>query len=151
MLSKDKAWMGLAIEQAQCAFQIGEVPVGAVAVCENLGLLAKAYNQTISACDPCAHAEVTVIRKAAEMLGNHRLSSVTLYVSLEPCAMCAGAIVQARIPRVVYATRDWVAGAAGTVMNLLNHPKLNHHTLIDEGLYQQEAQKLLQDFFKQRR
>jgi tRNA(adenine34) deaminase len=151
MLSNDLELMKLAIEQAKIAFSCGEVPVGAVAVCAELGVLSQAHNQTIHLCDPCAHAEIEVIRQAATKLGNHRLTTVTLYVTLEPCAMCAGAIVQARIPRVVFATRDWTAGAAGTVMNLLNHPKLNHHTVIDDGIYQQEAQDLLQSFFKLRR
>jgi tRNA(adenine34) deaminase len=151
MLTNDKPFMELALEQAKTAFNAGEVPVGAVLVCAQNGVISKAHNQTIAQCDPCAHAEILAIQAAAKVLGNHRLKDTTLYVSLEPCAMCAGAIVQARIPRVVYATRDWNAGAGGTVMNILNHPKLNHHVDIDEGIYQKESEALLKEFFNLRR
>ena len=151
MLLNDRKWMSIALQQARDAFLIGEVPVGAVAINTEQILLATAHNRTILDCNPCGHAEMQVIQQAAKELGNYRLNSVTLYITLEPCAMCAGAIIQARIPRVVFAARDWKAGAAGTVMNLLNHPHLNHRVLIDEGIFQFESQQLLQDFFKQKR
>lgn len=143
--------MQLAIEQAKLAYQHGEVPVGAVAVCSERGWVASAYNQTIHRCDPTAHAEIEVIRQTALLFGNHRLPTVTLYITLEPCAMCAGAIVQARIPRVVFASRDFKGGAAGSSLNVLNHPALNHHTLIDDGIGQRESTLILKKFFEQRR
>jgi tRNA(adenine34) deaminase len=151
MLANDKPYMELALEQAKIAFDAGEVPVGAVLVCAEKGVISKAHNQTIAQTNPCGHAEVLAIQEAAKIMGNHRLSHTTLYVTLEPCAMCAGAIVQARIPRVVFATRDWNAGAAGTVMNILHHPKLNHHARVDEGIYQKESEALLKAFFNLRR
>ena len=151
MFEKDKFYMTQALEEAKKAYNRGEVPVGAVAVCHERGFIVKAHNRTITQMNPCAHAEILVLQEAALISKNHRLNSITLYTTLEPCAMCAGAIVQARIARLVFATRDWNAGAAGTVMNLLHHPRLNHHTLVDEGIYQQEAKALLNDFFRARR
>jgi tRNA(adenine34) deaminase len=151
MFTNDRTYMALALAEAKKAAHSGEVPVGAVAVCREKGVIAKAHNMSIISCNPCAHAEILAIQTAAQVLGNYRLNSVTLYITLEPCAMCAGAIVQARIPRIVFATRDWQAGAAGTVMNLLNHPRLNHHTQIDEGFYQKESECLLKNFFSLRR
>lgn len=151
MLSKDHDWMKEAIREAQKAFEQGEVPVGALAVSSTGEILARAHNQTLHHGDPCAHAEILVIKEAAQKLGNHRLKDVTIYVTLEPCSMCAGAMVQARIKRLVFATRDWAAGAAGTVINILNHPAFNHRVELDEGCFQKEAQHLLQVFFQQRR
>lgn len=151
MLSNDSDYMYKALMEAKRAFKRAEVPVGAIAVSATGEILAKAHNQTLHRGDPCAHAEMLVIKKAAKVLGNHRLSGVTIYVTLEPCAMCAGAMVQARIKRLVFATRDWVAGAGGTVVNLLNHPSFNHRVLVDEGWYQKESCDLLQLFFQQRR
>lgn len=151
MLSNDFEYMLQAINEAREAFQQGEVPVGALAVSSSGEILAKAHNKTIQNQDPCAHAEILVLRDAAKKIGNHRLTDVTLYVTLEPCSMCAGAMVQARVKRLVFATRDWVAGAAGTVVNLLNHRAFNHHVAIDEGLFQKESKVLLQHFFQNRR
>lgn len=151
MLSIDHDLMKEAICEAQNAFVQGEVPVGALAVSSRGEILARAHNQTLNQGDPCAHAEMIVIKEAAQKLGYHRLTDVTIYVTLEPCAMCAGAMVQARIKRLVFATRDWSAGAAGTVVNILNHPAFNHRVEFDEGCFQEEAKNLLQNFFQKRR
>jgi len=151
MQEKDEEWMALALDEAKKAYDADEVPIGAVAICAEKGLIAKAYNQTIAACDPCAHAEMNVIRQAAQVLGNHRLHTVTIYVTLEPCAMCAGAMVEARIKRVVFAARDFKAGAAGTVMNIVHHRALNHHVHIADGLSAAASVALLQKFFARKR
>ena len=151
MKTKDQYWMTLALQQAQLAESCGEVPIGAVAVCSERGLIAVGHNTTIGACDPTGHAEINVLRQAAKILNNHRLSTITLYVTLEPCAMCAGAMVQARIPRVVFAARDFKAGAGGSVMNLLHHPSLNHHADIDDGILYEASLQLLKQFFSKRR
>ncbi len=151
MQTKDQYWMMLALQQAQLAESSGEVPIGAVAVCSERGLIAAGHNTSIGACDPCGHAEIEVLRHAAKVLNNHRLSTITLYVTLEPCAMCAGAMVQARIPRVVFAARDFKAGAAGSVMNLLHHPSLNHHVEIEDGILFDDSLQLLKQFFAKRR
>jgi tRNA(adenine34) deaminase len=151
MKRNDEFWMNLALEQAKIASLKDEVPVGAVAVCATRGLIASGHNLTRTQNNPCGHAEIEVIREAAKVLQNFRMPSVTLYVTLEPCAMCAGAIIQSRLQRLVFACRDWQAGAAGTVLNLFSHVVSNHHLQIDEGFFQQEAQQLLQDFFKSKR
>lgn len=151
MKRNDKFWMNLALEQAKIASMKDEVPVGAVAVCSEKGLIASGHNLTRTQNNPCGHAEVEVIKNAAIILNNYRLPTVTLYVTLEPCAMCAGAIIQARLPRLVFACRDWQAGAAGTVLNLFSHPVSNHHLQIDEGVLLQESKDLLQQFFKSKR
>ena len=151
MQQKDEDWMALALDEAKTAYIEDEVPIGAVAICSEKGLIAKAHNRTIAACDPCAHAEIEVIRQAAKVLGNHRLHTVTIYVSLEPCAMCAGAMVVARVKRVVFAARDFKAGAAGTVMNIVHHRALNHHVQIADGLSAEASVALLQKFFATKR
>lgn len=143
--------MQQAYEQALHAEKQGEVPVGAVLVGPDHGLLGAGCNQTIQRHDPCAHAEILAIRQACQAIGNHRVSDSTLYITLEPCAMCAGAIVQARLARIVFATRDFKAGAAGSVYNLLQGYPLNHRVQIDEGIMQHECATLLGDFFKARR
>lgn len=129
----------------------GEVPVGAVLVSGNNQILGAGYNQVITRHDPTAHAEILAIREAALKLGNYRLENCTLYATLEPCAMCAGAMVHSRIKRVVFACRDFKAGAAGSVYNLLKGYPLNHQVVIDEGIMQQECSHLLQTFFSSRR
>ncbi|WP_094092311.1 tRNA adenosine(34) deaminase TadA [Legionella clemsonensis] len=129
----------------------GEIPVGAVLVAENNQLLGRGWNQVLQKHDPCAHAELIALREAARQLQNYRLLNTTLYVTLEPCAMCAGALVHARVKRVVFATRDFKAGAAGSVYNLLQGYPLNHRVIIDEGIMQQECALLLTDFFKAKR
>ena len=128
----------------------GEVPVGAVVV-KNNACIAEGWNQTIANRDPSAHAEIMALRAAADRLRNHRLPDTTLYVTLEPCAMCAGAVVQARIGRLVYATADPKAGAAGSVFNILQCEQLNHRVELTAGVLAQEAATLLQGFFKERR
>lgn len=143
--------MEQALELALDAQQAGEVPVGALLVSPDNICLASAFNQTVGLCDPTAHAEVLAIRQAAEKLGNHRLSDCTLYVTLEPCPMCAGALVQARVKRLVFGCRDFNAGAAGSVYNLLKGYPLNHRVIIDEGILYQRCSALLTDFFQQRR
>lgn len=147
----DHGWMRLAYEQALIAQEQGEVPVGAVLVSQNNELLASGYNQVIMACDPTAHAELVVLRKAAKKLKNYRLEHCRLYVTLEPCAMCAGAILHARLQRLIFATRDFKAGAAGSVTNLF-HPGLPYpKLLLDEGIMQQECAHLLSQFFAKKR
>jgi tRNA(adenine34) deaminase len=144
----DKFWMQQAYEQALLAQSEGEVPVGAVLVSKNNELLAVGRNALQKSHDPSDHAEMRAIRQATQLLKNHRLCDSTLYVTLEPCAMCAGLIVHARIKRLVFATRDFKAGAAGSVFNLLQGYPLNHKVIIDEGVMQQECALLLTEFFK---
>ena len=146
----DAPWMRQALALAARAGEEGEVPVGAVVV-KNGERIAEGWNQTIAMKDPSAHAEIGALRAAARYLGNHRLLDTTLYVTLEPCAMCAGAIVQARVRRVVYAAADPKAGAAGSVFNVLQCERLNHQVELTAGLLREEAGALLQDFFKARR
>lgn len=147
----DKFWMQQAYEQALIAQTEGEVPVGAVLISNENKIISFGRNSTISAIDPCGHAEINAIKNAAINLKNHRLLNTTLYVTLEPCLMCAGALIQARIERIVFACRDFKTGAAGSVFNVLNGFPLNHKILIDEGIMQQECSLLLEDFFKARR
>ncbi|WP_028383414.1 tRNA adenosine(34) deaminase TadA [Legionella moravica] len=144
----DKFWMHMAYEQALLAQSEGEVPVGAVLVSKDNELLGVGRNALQKSHDPSDHAEFLSIRQAAQQLKNHRLLDTTLFVTLEPCVMCAGLIVQARIKRLVFATRDFKGGAAGSVFNLLQGYPLNHKVIIDEGLMQHECSSLLSDFFK---
>lgn len=144
--------MAQAYDLALKAKEQGEVPVGAVLVAnDNTTVLGQGWNQVIRTNDPCAHAELIAIRAAAARLHNYRLLNTTLYVTLEPCPMCAGALVHARIARLVFATRDFKTGAAGSVYNLLQGYPLNHQVQIDEGIMQQPCATLLADFFKNRR
>jgi len=147
----DRIWMQRAYELAQAAQIRGEVPVGAVLVDENNRLLSATANQVINRSDATAHAEIIAIREGGLETTNYRLENTTLYVTLEPCCMCAGALVHARVKRLVFATRDLRAGAAGSIFNLLNHPALNHKVKLDEGIMQVECAALLENFFKQRR
>ncbi|RUR15728.1 tRNA adenosine(34) deaminase TadA [Legionella sp. km535] len=144
----DKFWMHMAYEQALLAQSEGEVPVGAVLVSKDNELLGVGRNALQKSHDPSDHAEFLTIRQAAQQLKNHRLMDTTLFVTLEPCVMCAGLIVQARIKRLVFATRDFKGGAAGSVFNLLQGYPLNHKVIIDEGVMQHECSSLLSDFFK---
>lgn len=143
----DSFWMAQAYELALRAKKEGEVPVGAVLVA-NDKLIGSGWNQVIQTHDPTAHAELIALREASQHLKNHRLLNTTLYVSLEPCAMCAGALVHARISRLVFATRDFKTGAAGSVFNLLKGFPLNHQVQIDEGVMQEDCAHLLSDFFR---
>ena len=150
-MKDDLFWMQQAYEQALDANKQGEIPVGAVLVGSDNALLGLGHNQVIQCHDPCAHAEILAIRQACEKTCNHRLLNATLYVTLEPCVICAGAIIQARLARVVFATRDFKGGAAGSVYNLLQGYPLNHRVMIDEGIMQEGCAMLLSDFFKVRR
>jgi tRNA(adenine34) deaminase len=146
----DQKWMGRALELAQAAAAIGEVPVGAVLVRGN-DIIAEAHNAPISNNDACAHAEILVIRAACQAEKNYRLPNTTLYVSLEPCAMCAGALVHARVSRIVIATKEPRAGAGGSVLNVLQHDQLNHRCDVEFGLMQQQSEAMLKAFFRARR
>ncbi len=146
----DSFWMGQAYELALKAKAQGEVPVGAVLVTQENLLLGSGWNQVIQSNDPSAHAELIAIREAACKLRNYRLLNTTLYVTLEPCPMCAGALVHARISRLVFATRDFKTGAAGSVFNLLAGCPLNHKVQIDEGVMQKNCADLLSVFFRNR-
>jgi len=147
----DSDWMQLAWEQALLAKKSGEVPVGAVLIDADGRLLSCAHNQVLRQQDPCAHAEILAIREAAATLNNYRLEGCSLYVTLEPCAMCAGAMVHARLKRLIFSCRDFKTGAAGSVHNLLRGYPLNHRILIDEGIMQNACGELLKDFFRERR
>ncbi len=149
--------MRLALEQASQAQAAGEVPVGAVVLRpdpdhpDGWEVVASGYNRPISACDPTAHAELVALRQAAERLGNYRLPGCVLVVTLEPCAMCAMALMHARISEVVYGTPDPKTGAAGSVVDLFAEPRLNHHTAVRAGVLRDRCSAQLQDFFAQRR
>jgi len=146
----DAHWMRLALEQAREAAEAGEVPVGAVVVRDGQ-VIATGRNAPVGSHDPTAHAEIAALRAAAERLGNYRLDGCTLYVTLEPCAMCSGAMLHARLPRVVYGAAEAKTGAAGSVVNLFAEPRLNHQTQIQGGVLAQECGALLSDFFQTRR
>ncbi len=143
-------FMQIALQQAQLAAKLGEVPVGAVIV-KDQQIIAVAHNQPIALHDPSAHAEIQAMRLAAKILGNYRLTDCTLYVTLEPCAMCAGAIQHARLAHLVYGASDPKTGACGSVVDLMADKKLNHHTQVLAGVMASECGALLSDFFKQRR
>jgi tRNA(adenine34) deaminase len=146
----DAAWMARALDQARGAAERGEVPVGAVLV-RGEALVAEAGNSPVAANDATAHAEILVLRAAGRKLGNYRLPGTTLYVTLEPCAMCAGALVHARVDRLVYGAADSRAGAAGSIMDVTRHPQLNHRLEVTGGVLAQDSQSLLQAFFRARR
>lgn len=146
----DRYWMQKALAQARAAQNAGEVPVGAVIVKDDQ-LLAQAWNRPISTNDPCAHAEILALRAAAARLGNYRLVDCTMYVTLEPCTMCAGAIIHARLKRLVYGASDPKTGAAGSVFPILGTDKLNHTVEVRGGVLADECGTLLSEFFKERR
>jgi tRNA(adenine34) deaminase len=146
----DERWMRLALEEAAAAEALGEVPVGAVIV-RGGDVVARGHNLTHTDQDPSAHAEMVVIRRAARATGHWRLLDCTLYVTLEPCAMCSGAIVLARIPRLVYAAPDPKAGMCGSLENLVQYPRLNHRVQLTAGVLAQEAGDMLRAFFRARR
>lgn len=147
MEPRDFFWMEQALCLARLAEVEGEIPVGAVLVDGNNQIIGRGSNQMIQRCDPTAHAEILAIRQAGTALNNYRLLNTTLYVTLEPCCMCAGAIVHARIKRLVFAARDFKSGAAGSVYHLLRGYPLNHQVQVDEGLLQRESTALLSQFF----
>jgi tRNA(adenine34) deaminase len=146
----DIEYMHLAIVQAQAAALRGEVPVGAIVMLEDR-ILAAAGNRTITDCDPTAHAEIVALREAAQKTGNHRLTGASLYVTVEPCAMCAGALVQARIARLIYGADEPKGGAIRTCLQVLDTPALNHRVEVISGVLAGESVQLLQAFFSARR
>lgn len=146
----DSRFMRMALEEAEAALAHDDVPIGAVAVRKG-EVIASAHNQREARLDPTAHAEIVVLREAAKALGRWRLNDVTLYVTLEPCPMCAGAIVAARIKRLVYAAADLKAGAALSLYNIVQDPRLNHQTQITTDLLEEESVRLLQAFFANKR
>jgi tRNA(adenine34) deaminase len=146
----DADFMRIALEEARTAERAGEVPVGAIVVV-NGSVIARGANRTIADCDPTAHAEIVALREAARAMRNHRLAGATLYVTIEPCAMCAGAIVQARLERVVYGAEDPKGGAVRSCFAVLNHPQLNHRVAVTAGVCAEESAALLQSFFSARR
>lgn len=147
---RDTAAMQEALTEARSAATQDEVPVGAVVV-RGTSELARAHNRTVMDKDPCAHAEVLALRDAARAVGNHRLNGATVYVTLEPCAMCVGAMLQARISRVVFAAYDDRAGAVGSVVDLSMVPEFNHRIEVNGGLLEEDSTALLQAFFEARR
>ena len=146
----DRQFMEQALEQAGLAALAGEVPVGAVIV-RNGEVISKAFNQPITNHDPSAHAEILALRDAALSAENYRLPGTTLYVTLEPCIMCAGAMLHARVDRIVYGATDPKTGAAGSVLDVFSSKQINHQTVIEGGMMAQECGQLLRDFFKERR
>ena len=150
MDANDEQFMRLAFDEARRAAEAGEVPVGAVLVLDGQ-VLARAANRTLTDGDPTAHAEIVALRAAAKALGNHRLTGTTLYVTLEPCAMCAGALVHARVARLVYGCDDPKVGAVSWCLRVLEHPMLNHRVEVTSGVLADECAAILQAFFSARR
>ncbi len=146
----DELWMEDALRAAQRALEMGEVPVGAVVVCDG-EVIGRGWNRNITDKDPSGHAEILALREAGKNVGNHRLSDCELFVTIEPCAMCAGALVHARIKRLVYGADDPKAGAVRSVLQVLNHPQLNHQMEVRSGVLAGRSADLLQTFFKSRR
>ena len=146
MNETDVAFMRQALDAAREAERAGEVPIGAVIV-GGAQVIARGWNRTITDCDPTAHAEIVALREAARFLGNYRLGEVAMYVTLEPCAMCAGALVQARVARLFYGADDPKGGAVRTCFELLDSPKLNHRVEVTSGVLAEECAALLQSFF----
>jgi len=142
--------MQAALAEARLAAEAGEVPIGAVVVRDG-AIIARGQNRVLRDLDPSAHGEIVALRVAAAALANYRLNGCTLYVTLEPCAMCAGAMIHARIDRLVFAAADPKAGAAGSVLSVVNHPQLNHRMQVEQGILGEEAAELLQSFFRERR
>jgi len=148
--SQDRIFMQTALDEARAAAIRGEVPVGAVVVIDGQ-IVGRAGNRTIIGCDPTAHAEILALRHTATIVHNYRLLGATLYCTIEPCAMCAGAMIQARIARLVYGADDPKAGAVRSCLSVLDHPQLNHRVAVTSGILRDEAATLLRDFFFTRR
>jgi tRNA(adenine34) deaminase len=147
---QDELFMQEALRAAQRALELGEVPVGAVVVRDGR-IIAYGWNRNITDSDPSAHAEIIALREAGAAVGNHRLGDCELFVTIEPCAMCAGALVQARLRRLVYGADDAKAGAVHSVLQVLNHPQLNHRMQVRAGVLSGRSAQLLQEFFRSRR
>ncbi|HZP62709.1 MAG TPA: tRNA adenosine(34) deaminase TadA [Terriglobales bacterium] len=146
----DELWMEHALRAAHRAWDIGEVPVGAIVVCSGT-IVGEGWNRNLADSDPTAHAEVVALRQAGKNVGNHRLGNCELFVTIEPCAMCAGAMVHARLKRLIYGADDPKAGAVQSVLQVLNHPALNHRMEVRGGILAGKCAELLQEFFKKRR
>ena len=146
----DLNFMQVALDEARLAAEAGEVPIGAVVVREG-AIVSRGQNRTLRDQDPTAHAEIVALRAAAAAVSNYRLPGTTLYATLEPCAMCAGAMIHARIDRLVFAAVDPKTGACGAVLDVLNHPKLNHQMQMEQGILAEESAALLRRFFRERR
>ena len=146
----DELWMEEALREARRAEALGEVPVGAVIVYDGK-IVARAGNRNLTDNDPTGHAEILALRQGGAAIGNHRLLDCEIFVTIEPCAMCAGALVHARLKRVIYGAEDPKAGAAGSVLDILNHPQLNHQMEITRGVLASRCMDLLQAFFRRRR
>ena len=147
---EDAVWMELALEQAQLAALAGEVPVGALVI-RNGEIIGQGHNRNLLDNDPTAHAEIVALRQAAARLGNHRLVGCTMVATIEPCSMCAGALIHARIARLVYGASDPKAGAAGSTVQVINHPSLNHRMEVTAGVLAGKCSEVLQKFFRQKR
>jgi tRNA(adenine34) deaminase len=146
----DREAMEAALGEARAAAEAGEVPIGAVVVRDG-AIIARGQNSVLRRLDPTAHAEIVAMRAAAATFGNYRLLGCALYVTLEPCAMCAGAMIHARLDRLVFAAADPKAGACGSVLAVLNHPQLNHQMRVEQGIAAEESAELLRSFFRERR
>jgi tRNA(adenine34) deaminase len=146
----DELWMEEALRSAQRALEAGEVPVGAIVVCDGR-IIGRGFNRNITDSDPTAHAEIAALREAGAALGNHRLEQCELFATIEPCSMCAGALVHARIKRLVYGAEDPKAGAVHSVLQIVNHPQLNHRMEVKGGVLAGRCAELLQSFFRSRR
>jgi tRNA(adenine34) deaminase len=146
----DAAWMELALEQARMAANAGEVPVGALVIKDG-EIIGQGHNRNLLENDPTAHAEIIAMRQAAARLGNHRLSGCVMVATIEPCSMCAGALVHARIARLVYGASDPKAGAAGSLLQVINHPGLNHSMEVTAGVLAEKCSQVLQEFFRGKR
>lgn len=146
----DKKWMRIALTEAERALDHDDVPIGAIAV-RGDEIIGRGYNRREADQDPTAHAEMIAMRQASSIVGYWRLEEVTLYCTLEPCAMCAGAMVLARLPRLVYATTDPKAGAAGSIMDITRHHRLNHQIQVEHGVFADEAAEQIRDFFRKLR
>ncbi len=147
---EDAAWMELALEQARLAAAAGEVPVGALVIKDG-EIIGRGHNRNLLDDDPTAHAEIVALRQAAARLGNHRLTGCVMVATIEPCSMCAGALIHARIARLVYGASDPKAGAAGSVLQVINHPGLNHRMEVTAGVLAGKCSEVLQAFFRQKR
>ena len=151
MIVSHEKYIKLALSEAKKAGQMGEVPIGAILVSENGTILSATHNRTIDLADPTAHAEILALREAAHKINNYRLLNTTLYVTVEPCIMCMGAIVHARISRVVFGAGDPKWGAAGSLYNFAEDDRLNHRLEITRGVCEQDCRNLMQDFFRAKR
>ena len=147
---EDAAWMELALEQAKLAAAAGEVPVGALVIKDGK-IIGRGHNRNLLDNDPTAHAEIVALRQAAALAGNHRLTGCTMVATIEPCSMCAGALIHARIARLVYGASDPKAGAAGSTVQVINHPSLNHRMEVTSGVLAEKCSEVLQKFFRQKR